>query len=84
LPDRRFPSLLLAFLSLFLAAPFLFQFSVSLATRYRICDLKPCRIEASLGRLRFLQLGSILAPIKRIKSGGFSELVLAESTDSLG
>ena len=41
-------------------------------------------LEANLGRLRFLQLGSILAPIKRTKSDGFSELCLAESTDSLG
>jgi hypothetical protein len=41
-------------------------------------------IEANLGRLRFSQLGSILAPIKRIKSGRFSELSLAMSTDSSG
>jgi len=41
-------------------------------------------IEANLGRLRFSQLGSILAPIKRTKSKGFSELCLAESIDSSG
>jgi hypothetical protein len=43
-----------------------------------------CRFEANLGRLRFVLLGSILAPIKRTKSGRLSELCLAESTDSLG
>jgi hypothetical protein len=36
------------------------------------------------GRLRFVQLGSILAPIKRAKPSRFSELCLAESTDSFG
>jgi hypothetical protein len=41
-------------------------------------------IEANLGRLRFSQLGSILAPIKCAKSGRFSWLSLAESTDSSG
>ena len=45
---------------------------------------EPFRFEANLGRLRFVQLGSILAPIKRTKSGRFSELCLAESTDSPG
>jgi hypothetical protein len=43
-----------------------------------------CQFEANLGRLRFVLLGSILAPIKRTKSGRLSELCLAESTDSLG
>jgi hypothetical protein len=46
--------------------------------------LRPCRIEANLGRLRFVQLGSILAPIKRTKLGRKSELCLAESIDSFG
>jgi hypothetical protein len=41
-------------------------------------------IEANLGRLRFLRLGSILAPIKRPKVGGFLELSLVESADSPG
>ncbi len=45
---------------------------------------KLVEIEANLGRLRFLQLGSILAPIKRAKSGRFSELSFVESTDSSG
>ena len=41
-------------------------------------------IEANLGRLRFLRLGSILAPIKRSKLSRFSELSFVESTDSSG
>jgi hypothetical protein len=41
-------------------------------------------IEANLGRLRFSQLGSILAPIKVLKVGGFLELSFAESIDSSG
>jgi len=45
---------------------------------------KPCRFEANLGRLRFLQLGSVLAPIKTAKSGRELVLRLAESTDSSG
>ena len=36
------------------------------------------KIEANLGRLRFVQLGSILAPIKRAKSGSSSELSVVE------
>jgi hypothetical protein len=41
-------------------------------------------IEANLGRLRFSQLGSILAPINSSKSGRFPGLNLAESIDSSG
>jgi hypothetical protein len=45
---------------------------------------KACEIEANLDKLRFLQLGSILAPIKRPKSGRSSEVCFVESTDSSG
>jgi len=44
-----------------------------------------CRFEANLGRqIRATLLGSILAPIRRAKSGRKSKLCLAESTDSFG
>ena len=57
---------------------------MSLARRYGAATRCYVEIEANLGRLRFVQLGSILAPIKRTKSGWFSDLCLVESTDSLG
>ena len=46
--------------------------------RVKFTNQEPFRFEANLGRLRFVQLGSILAPIKRTKSGREVMLSLAE------
>jgi hypothetical protein len=56
-------------------------FLSSIQTKWQ---LEAVSIEANLGRLTFSQLGSILAPIRRVKSSRKAKLCLAESIDSFG
>ena len=64
--------------------PYWFTFSEALRVEQRNGNSKPCRFEANLGGQICPTLpGSILAPIRKTRTGWKLILNLAESTDSL-